>query len=155
MNIHEHLEAEFPWLKNLGLIANSIVETLWKKEADYQGSWQKRGGPGAFMMLARKWDRIENISKEDNFDIFKSVKKNRGEITDDIDDLIGYLLLVRSKVQTDNAAATVDFSQAQIHDPTDLSNLAGTLPESFGYVDQDRPSPAHPKHKPLSGGNDG
>ncbi len=37
------------------------IETLQEKEATYRGSWKRRGGVGAFMMLARKWDRLESM----------------------------------------------------------------------------------------------
>ena len=40
----------------------SDIETLVEKEDDYGDSWKRRGGIGAFMMLARKWDRIEKCS---------------------------------------------------------------------------------------------
>ena len=48
------------------------------------------------MMLARKWDRIENQVKNHGWDIFATVKKDtRPEgILDDIRDLRRYLLLV-------------------------------------------------------------
>lgn len=97
-------ELEFPWLGELNGIAAEICVTLHDKESSYRGSWQKRGGIGAFMMLARKWDRIESISKSMPgcpYDIFRAVELDAGEISDDIRDLIGYLLLVLSKIQAD------------------------------------------------------
>lgn len=138
----------YPWLGNLQSIANGIVSTLFKKEQHYAGSWQKRGGPGAFMMLARKWDRIENLAKTKNYDIFEAVEKNDGDVVDDIDDLIGYLLLVRSrcsqfKVSTDDSVFTlVEESTTQI--------IKGTIehPAPFGYAGEDEPLPAPPGHSP-------
>ena len=95
----EELTREFPWLGYLGGITTKIVETLYEKERTYRGSWQRRGGAGAFMMLARKWDRIEAQSKAQGYDIFKAVEVDGGKegVIDDIDDLIGYLLLVRAE----------------------------------------------------------
>jgi hypothetical protein len=46
---------------HIGAIAASDLATLHEKEATYQGSWKRRGGVGAFMMLARKWDRLESM----------------------------------------------------------------------------------------------
>ena len=49
------------------------------------------------MMLARKWDRIENQCKANDYDIFKLVGEDfetTDGIVDDIEDLIGYLFLV-------------------------------------------------------------
>ena len=45
-------------------VAINDVVNLDKKDDFYGSSWKKRGGIGAFMMLARKWDRLENILKE-------------------------------------------------------------------------------------------
>ena len=95
----DEIEKEFPWLSRLGGIAAKIVETLYDKERTYRGSWQNRGGVGAFMMLARKMDRIEAQSKAQGYDIFKAVEVDGGKegVIDDIDGLIGYLLLVRAE----------------------------------------------------------
>lgn len=41
-------------------VALADAAFLRRKDAQYGGSWKKRGGVGAFMMLARKWDRLEN-----------------------------------------------------------------------------------------------
>ena len=34
-----------------------------KKDASYGSSWKKRGGVGAYMMFARKWDRLEQMAQ--------------------------------------------------------------------------------------------
>ena len=46
-------------------LANLDVSKLEQAERSYGDSWRKRGGIGAFMMLARKWDRIENQVTKD------------------------------------------------------------------------------------------
>lgn len=48
----------------LEAIALHDVEFLKEKDRSYGASWKKRGGVGVFMMLARKWDRLENTIKE-------------------------------------------------------------------------------------------
>ena len=94
MNHDESLFEKFPYLSLLDGQVKEIVETLKRKEEGYKGSWKKRGGVGAFMMLARKWDRIEGISREDyGYDILRALSMNKSDIDDDIRDLIGYLLL--------------------------------------------------------------
>ncbi len=77
-----------------------IIESLGLKGIEYGDSWKKRGGVGAFMNIARKWDRIENICSKNNWDIFEVIRiDQRPEgITDDIDDLIAYLLLIRDEM---------------------------------------------------------
>ena len=42
------------------------IDALKKAETSYGDSWRRRGGVGAFMMLARKWDRIENQTNKYN-----------------------------------------------------------------------------------------
>jgi hypothetical protein len=48
-------------MKHLETIAAADVAELRHKEATYRGSWKKRGGIGAWMMIARKIDRLENM----------------------------------------------------------------------------------------------
>lgn len=94
--------------QDMHILAHNIVRTVEKKDADYGSSWKARGGVGAFMMAARKWDRIENMTKQGGYDIFRVLTLNTGDIADDIDDLIGYLLLIRENCllakPTSNAA---------------------------------------------------
>src|SRR3546814_16570964 len=86
-------------------LANKDVDMLIEKGMSYGNSWRKRGGIGAFMMMARKMDGIENQSA--GYDIFKSIQKgielgitNDG-ILDAIRDLPAYLLLLESTMSQD------------------------------------------------------
>jgi hypothetical protein len=83
-------------LEGLNGITAQDIAGLVKAEQSYGTSWRQRGGVGAFMMLARKWDRIENQVKRHNYDIFAAIQSDlRPEgIIDDIRDLRRYLLLV-------------------------------------------------------------
>ena len=105
------------YIDHLGGICRNDVQTLESKDKEYGGSWLKRGGVGAFMMLARKWDRLEQaMSSEvprvtlssgettkpiDKYDIIeRALADGREEgILDDIGDLRRYLLLVESEVR--------------------------------------------------------
>lgn len=100
------------YLDHLSPIAKSDVEGIIKADVQYGSSWKKRGGVGAFMMLARKWDRIEQAisPNPDNperskrfkdvvpYDIFGACQADlRAEgIIDDVRDLRRYLLLVEA-----------------------------------------------------------
>ncbi len=89
--------SDFNLIQNL---ANIDVAKLKHAQESYGDSWRSRGGVGAFMMLARKWDRIENQVSKDGYDIFKTIyddPSNSG-ILDDIRDLRRYLLLVEGYV---------------------------------------------------------
>lgn len=80
--------------EGISKLALEDVDVLIEKGKSYGTSWRQRGGVGAFMMLARKWDRIENQCEEHGYDIFLSVEKVPDSILDDIRDLRRYLLLV-------------------------------------------------------------
>jgi hypothetical protein len=102
-------------------IATEIVRLLEEKGKFYGDSWRKRGGPGAFMVMARKWDRIENICGPQGYDIFKALNADSGGVRDDVKDLIGYLLLILEATEPT---------------PKDLvkPNPAVPVPELFGFT---------------------
>lgn len=89
-------------------VAAQDLATLQQKESTYKGSWRKRGGIGAFMMLARKWDRLENMldAQTPQFDIFKGLQHqddmgetgNDGSLLAEIRDLRRYLMLVEANL---------------------------------------------------------
>ena len=90
--------------ENMKEIAQNDLEALKRAESSYGDSWKRRGGVGAFMMLARKFDRIENQAKAENWDIFEAGSFYRGEdgILDDIRDLRRYLILVENEILNNN-----------------------------------------------------
>ena len=111
------------YLDMLNEVAQDDVESLRKAEDSYGDSWKKRGGVGAFMMLARKWDRIEKqISREllhynkapnsepnaglvepvHPYDIFRHLEVDQRPegLSDDIKDLRRYLLLVEAEMRS-------------------------------------------------------
>lgn len=53
------MTSEPPHIRHLDDIAQEDAAGLRRAEEQYGSSWMQRGGVGAFMMLARKWDRIE------------------------------------------------------------------------------------------------
>ena len=86
--------------KVLGL-ANEDVEGLHTSEQSYGDSWKQRGGIGAYMMLARKWDRIERQVEHCGWDVFFAALDDPREegILDDIRDLRRYLFLVEAEIR--------------------------------------------------------
>lgn len=105
------------FLEQLEIIAAEDVAGLKKAQESYGNSWKLRGGVGAFMMLARKWDRLEkqmkrfftfNRSRLDlpnvyigAYDIFGHIMADqRSEgVIDDIRDLRRYLMLVEAEMR--------------------------------------------------------
>ena len=104
-----------------GICAADILG-LVVAEQSYGTSWRNRGGVGAFMMLARKWDRLENQVKKYHYDIFSAIEDDRRPegIIDDIRDLRRYLLLVEEHIGREV-------------DEVDKAGEAGS-----SYVNQDR-----------------
>ena len=90
-------------------IAQKDLDALKRAEESYGDSWRRRGGVGAFMMLARKFDRIEHQSEKHGWDIFEAGEAFKGEagLLDDIRDLRRYLLLTEEHIMA-NTEATVD-----------------------------------------------
>lgn len=87
----------------LGWVASIIAadaNRIITKEKSYKGSWKKRGGVGAFMMLARKWDRMEAACEDNHYDIFHVINNDERKepILQDIRDLRGYLILVEAEM---------------------------------------------------------
>ena len=99
------------YLNHLQAVADSDVQALIKAEKSYGDSWKKRGGVGAFMMLARKWDRMENRLTTPplvdghpafgQYDIFGAVATDQRPegVIDDIRDLRRYLTLVEAHLR--------------------------------------------------------
>jgi hypothetical protein len=100
-------------------IARTDCDQVRLKEETYRGSWKKRGGIGAFMMLARKWDRIEEMMIERAYDIFREPGDGSdGTPLAEIRDLRRYLLLVESEL------VRLDESERGIADLTSVLTAA-------------------------------
>jgi hypothetical protein len=99
------------YLDQLAAIADGDVASIEEKERAYAASWKRRGGIGAFMMFARKFDRIEQrVSSEivatsgmagaQRHNIFQHILADRRAepLLDDIRDLRRYLILVEAEM---------------------------------------------------------
>ena len=82
------------------IVARADVTALEKAEESYGDSWKKRGGVGAFMMLARKWDRLEKQVENMDYDVFEAIRDDNREegVIDDVRDLRRYLMLVEAEI---------------------------------------------------------
>ena len=87
--------------ENMKDVAQNDLEALKRAETSYGDSWKRHGGVGAFMMLARKWDRLEKQVNECGYDIFAAILTDpRSEgVIDDIRDLRRYLMLVEAEYE--------------------------------------------------------
>lgn len=95
--------ADMRHMQFIQTVAMEDVKQLIKKEETYQGSWKKRGGIGAFMMMARKWDRLETILSND-YDVFKFIAMDMdgkdGSVLAEVRDLRRYLLLIEAEMKS-------------------------------------------------------
>ncbi len=135
--------ASTEYLSHMNDVAKEDVGALVKAQTSYGNSWKQRGGVGAFMMLARKWDRIEQRMGQtpvllfdsditfadggddgDRFDILQHLMADdRPEgVIDDIRDLRRYLILIESEARAMRipacagpARSTVESSDESIH----------------------------------------
>ena len=89
-----------PIIEQVGKLTVIDHVKLEEAEQSYGDSWKQRGGVGAFMMPARKWDRLEKQVTEQGYDIFQAIAYDGREegILDDIRDLRRYLFLVEAEV---------------------------------------------------------
>ena len=87
-------------IRQVDTLASLDTLKLNEAEQSYGDSWKQRGGVGAFMMLARKWDRLEKQVTEHNYDVFHAIEQDAREegIIDDIRDLRRYLFLVEAEI---------------------------------------------------------
>lgn len=126
-------------LDHLEAIAAIDVANVREKERTYRGSWKRRGGVGAFMMLARKWDRLEGmlgIVDGTQYNIFAAIEAKPsgcdGSTLAEVRDLRRYLLLVeaemvsRGVVKIEQPPAPRTEPQPTV--PRTDSNKHGTVP---------------------------
>ena len=104
-----------PKWHNIKSIAQDDINSLIESEKSYGDSWKRRGGTGAFMMLARKFDRIEQQSKDCNYDVFEAGGKYTGEdgLLDDIGDLRRYLFLVENEIRSNNIRGRIEHWESE------------------------------------------
>jgi hypothetical protein len=99
------------YLDQLQSVARNDIKTIEEKEKSHGNSWKRSGGIGAFMMFARKWDRIKQrvatridaapgapgASRENVFEHLAADRRTEGVI-EDIRGLRQYLLLVEAEM---------------------------------------------------------
>lgn len=120
---------------NLNDAAVSVVEAdiagLRAAEKNYGDSWKKRGGVGAYMMLARKADRLIQVMPRYGSDLLRALKEDtRAEgVIDDLRDLRRYIMLIQAEKLAEMSTGTY-LSQLDAVADADISELFKIL-DSF------------------------
>lgn len=99
------MDERFLYHQWLAPVSNGDVVEAINKDTEYGASWKKRGGTGAFHVMWRKVDRIEEQVKKHGYDIFEAVATDprKEGVIDDIRDLRRYLLLLEAELINRNA----------------------------------------------------
>lgn len=94
------MSVDVRYREHIDQIAHADAVGVMEKDAEYGASWKRRGGVGAFMMAARKFDRLETAVERHGYDIFAAaIEDGRFEsVLDDIRDLRRYLMLIEGEV---------------------------------------------------------
>lgn len=115
---HDHIS-------QLELVQKADLANVIDKDASYGASWKQRGGIGAFMMAARKWDRLDNMMMVRGYDIFAAIKGDAGvrqgtdgTVLAEVRDLRRYLSLIEAQMVASGAVVI----------PEDLSDYEGAKP---------------------------
>lgn len=90
-------------LKRIREIGQQDLFVLDEKGKSYGASWRAWGGAGAFINMARKWDRLVVAVVAADTNIFHAYARDQREesILDDVRDLRRYLLLIEEHLTSD------------------------------------------------------
>jgi hypothetical protein len=97
------------WLnyhRHLGQIADADLNYIKNKDVQYDASWKKRGGTGAWFTIVRPMDRLVNFIEhrsENRYDLFAAIYSEGlagldGSVLACVRDLRRYLLLVEAEM---------------------------------------------------------
>jgi hypothetical protein len=88
-------------LPHIADICQEDATGLLKAHESYGDSWKKRGGVGAYMVMIRKFDRMERTVEKAGFDIFQAVEADQRPegLIDDIRDARRYLVLIEAELR--------------------------------------------------------
>lgn len=84
-------------LEKMLVTMKEIVSTIQVKDKAYGSSWKSHGGFSAFFNLDRKYSRVENMAREEDWNIFAAMMVNPADGPDALKDLIAYALLILSE----------------------------------------------------------
>lgn len=119
-------------MKHISEVLEIDKETIEQKEATYGGSWKKRDA-GVFHMIARMWDRVENITESGRIPLFDVIRKEEygnadGQMLAILADMRRYLTLIEAQMRAE-AAGDPSLSHAEWRKQTLVSRESLTPSE--------------------------
>ena len=127
----------------LNAITEELVKFVGEKDLHYGSSWRKRGGAGAFFVIARKWDRIEKAcetlesAKYDIFNVFETDDR-RETILDDCLDLVGYLLiLVEHMIEIGHVTGIKELRMSFVSSTPMVESEPSGMTKPFGFEEEE------------------
>lgn len=93
----------FRYHRHFHNIVDDDLQYLRKKDVQYEASWKRRDGQGAFFTIVRPWDRLDAMCKRNGYDLFEVIEREGlagpdGSVIACIRDLRRYLLLVEAEM---------------------------------------------------------
>lgn len=101
----------YDYHRHLRGVAAADVAYVEKKDAQYDASWKKRGGPGAFFTIVRPWDRLASMVERHGYDVFdilerEDIRGPDGTALACVRDLRRYLLLLEAEILERSGASS-------------------------------------------------
>jgi hypothetical protein len=87
-------------------IVQADTDYVRAKDKQYDSSWKRRGGVGAYFTIVRPWDRLENFAKAQGYDLFAAMQNDPlhgpdGTALACVRDMRRYLLLLEAWIVWD------------------------------------------------------
>jgi hypothetical protein len=106
-------------------IVQADTDYVRAKDKQYDSSWKRRGGVGAYFTIVRPWDRLENFAKAQGYDLFAAMQNDPlhgpdGTALACVRDMRRYLLLLEAWVVWDRTRAAEEATPNSRHREADL-----------------------------------
>lgn len=119
------------YLQHIKAICDEDAAGLLKAHESYGNSWKKRGGAGAYLIMVRKFDRLEQTLPKFGYDVFQAVAEDvRAEgVIDDIRDARRYLCLIEAEMRARGSASATSTHRDNTGETADNEYPSDHIPD--------------------------